>query len=450
MKKVISKNKEKEVKVVINEGLKNSLNKLREISTEIYTQYVPIITDDTNISEFATPILEVPQVMNEFIGNLVNRIVYTQFLTKFFRNPLNILEGDRIPLGYAGEEVFVNPAVGRQFNVNDFVGLLQKYEADVKVQYLTVNSDLQYCVSVDRHKLKQAFVSWEALDTFISNMTQSLYNGAYIDSFLLTKGLVSSAYASGNVVTEVVTSPTTEALAKDFVTLARTYFLNMGLPSTEYNAWKIVDKGSRPITTWTDPEDVVFLIRNDILAFLDVNVLASAFNMDKADLMGRIIPIDNFDVYNRETGNKVFDGSSIIGFMGDKSWFKIKEQDMYMDEFYNANNRVWNYYLNMTKMFEYSLFANGIVFATALPTPTSTRAITVSDASVIVAPNETVTVTVTTTPKGNEVTATVNNNNATASINGEKLNISGVTEGNSTVTLKSGNITKTVKVSVQA
>lgn len=416
--------------MAVSQGLKNSLNKLREISTEIYTQYVPIISDDTNISEFATPILEVPQVMNEFIGNLVNRIVYTQFDKKFFRNPLNILEGDKIPLGYAGQEVYVNPAQGRQFNTNDFVGLLQKYEADVKVQYLTVNTDLQYCVSVTRHKLKQAFVSWDALDTFISNMTQSLYNGAYIDSFRLTKGLVSSAYASNNAVIEVVDAPSTESQAKAFITQAREYFLNMQLPSTLYNAWHKIGGNGRPITTWTDPEDIVFLIRNDILSYIDVNVLASAFNMDKSNLMGRIIPVDNFDVYSTELNEngevtKIFDGSAIIGLMADKSWFKIKEQDMFMDEFYNANNRVWNYYLNMTKMFEYSLFANAVIFATSLPTP-----------------QETTNLTVTSFPAGVTLTFTVSVFPTST--------ITGVTSGASTITLTSGSKKATIKVSVTA
>ena len=51
---------------------------------------------------------------------------------------------DRIPLGYAGQEIYINPAKGRQYDVNDFAGLLVKYEADVKVQYTSVNMDLQY------------------------------------------------------------------------------------------------------------------------------------------------------------------------------------------------------------------------------------------------------------------------------------------------------------------
>lgn len=38
-----------------------------------------------------------------------------------------------------------------------------------------------------------------------------------------------------------------------------------------------------------------------------------------------------------------------------------------MDDFRNANNRSMNYYLNVIKMFNYSFFANAIVFATKEP-----------------------------------------------------------------------------------
>lgn len=351
---------------MLSKGLKNSLNAIRELSSKIYHQYIPVIDNDTDISQFASPILSVPEVQNEFISALVNRIVYTQFEVKYFNNKLKVLEGDRIPLGYAGQEIYTNPAKARQYNVNDFAGLLQKYESDTKVQYMTVNTDLQYCVSIARHKLKQAFVSWEALDNFIANLTNSLYNGAYIDSFQLTKALVSSAYKSGHVNVQVVQSPSTPDLAKAFITSVRSTFLDFQLPSTNYNAWGKVDTEGRPITTWSDPDDVVFLIRNDVLSYTSVNVLASAFNMNETDFLSKVIAIDNFNVYN-DDGTLNFDGSAILGMIADKSWFRIKEQDMYLDEFYNANNRVWQYYLNVTKMYQYSLFANAVVFATTLP-----------------------------------------------------------------------------------
>lgn len=353
----------------LTEGLKTSLNAIREMSIKnntAYHQYVPIITEDTDIGTFGTPILNTPVVMNEFVSNLVNRIVYTQFERKYFRNPLQVLEGDRIPLGYAGQEIYVNPAKGRKYNVNDFAGLLVKYEADVKVQYTAVNMDLQYPVTVSRHKLKQAFVSWDSLDSFIGELSNSLYNGAYIDEYQYTKELVSGAYKSNQAQIVQIQAPTTKQLAEEFVVNARTHYLNFQTPSSEFNAWDKVGGEGRPVKTWTNPEDIVFLIRNDIRSYLDVSILANAFNIDKTTLLGNILPVDNFNIYD-EDENLIFDGSNIVGMIADKSWFRIKRQDMYLDEFYNANNRTWQYYLNLTKMYNYSLFANGVIFATELP-----------------------------------------------------------------------------------
>ena len=369
MKKDVSRKNYKEGEKM-NEGLVTSLNALREMSvsgSSIYHQYIPIIDENTSIATLAEPILSVPAVANEFMSMLVNRIVYTQFETKLYNNPLRVLEGDRIPLGYAGQEIFTNPAKGRKYNVNDFAGLLQKYEADTKIQYLTVNSDLQYPVTVSRHALKKAFTSWADLDRFIDQLSNSLYNGAYIGEFAQTKNLVASAYAYGGVRVQTVSAVADDATAKAFVKKCRNLFLDFQVPSTSFNAWAQVDGSGAPITTWSNPEDIVLILRNSVRTEIDVDVLAAAFNIDKATLMGNILTVDNFDVYD-DDGVKRFDGSAIQGIIADKSWFKIKTQDMYLDEFYNPNNRVWTYYLNVTKMYQYSLFANAVVLATSLPT----------------------------------------------------------------------------------
>ena len=438
----------------IKEGLKTSLNAIREISSEIYHQYVPIIDDDTDIGTFGAPVLNTPQVMNEFISSLVNRIVYTQFERKYFRNPLQVLEGDRIPLGYAGQEIYVNPAKGRKFNVDDFAGLLVKYEADVKVQYTSVNMDLQYPVTVSRHKLKQAFVSWDALETFIGELSNSLYNGAYIDEYQFTKELVSGAYKSNQAQIELISAPSTEELAKTFITKARELFLNFQTPSSNYNAWAKVGGYGRPIKTWANPEDIVFLVRNDVRAFVDVNVLASAFNIDKTELLGNILTVDNFDQYDDE-GNKIFDGSNIVGMIADKSWFRIKRQDMFLDEFYNANNRTWQYYLNLTKMYNYSLFANGVIFATEAPVVNAT-AIEVEKDKITVDAGATAKVKVKTIPGSANQVITVTSSAkavATATIDGKEITITGVASGESadgtaTINVTCGNLTDSISVTV--
>lgn len=368
---------------MIPEGLRTALNEIRQTSIDnntLYAQYVEEILPTTDIGTFASPILEVPKVMNEFVPELVQKIVYTQLEIRLFNNPLQILEGEQLPLGSIGEEIFINPVVGRRFNVSDFAGLLAQYDADVKVQYHKVNSDIQYPVTVTRAKIKDAFTSWENLNAFIEGVTNALYNGAYIDRYNMTKDLVASAYDGNNVQIEVVTQPTTEATAKAMIEKARAIFLNMQTPTDKYNAWAKVGGYGNSILTYTPKEDIVMLIRNDILACVDVNVLASAFNIDKTTFLGNVIGVNDFDIYEsvkQADGTilrrKAYDGSAILGIMCDKRWFRIKTQDFEMDEFYNPNNRTWQYYLNDVRMYSYSLFANAVVFATSLPTVPATK-----------------------------------------------------------------------------
>ena len=170
--------------MAIPEGLRTSLNAIRETSIQdntLYARYVPEILPDTDIGTFSASIVADQAVANEFMSRLVKRIVYTQIENKTFRNKLKMLEGDRMPLGAIGQEIYINPAKGRRFNVDDFAGLLAKYEADIKVQYPAVNTDIQYPVTITREKLRSAFTSWRNLNDFISGISNSLYNGAYID-----------------------------------------------------------------------------------------------------------------------------------------------------------------------------------------------------------------------------------------------------------------------------
>ena len=437
----------------MNEGLVTSLNAIREISSEIYHRYVPIIDSNTDIGKFAEPILSVPEVYNEFCNALVNRIVYTQFEIKSFRNPFVVLEGDRIPLGYAGQEIYVNPAKGRQYNADDFAGLLVKYEADVKVQYQAINSDLQYPVTFSRQQLKKAFTSWGDLETFIDGLSNSLYNGAYIDEFKNTKNIIAGAYKDNKAVIQTVSAVTDEATAKAFVEKARELYLNFQLPSSDYNAWAKCGGEGRPVVTWTNPEDIVMIVKNNIRAKLDVNVLAEAFNMDKATLLGNILTVDNFDVYDDE-GTKIYDGSAIVGMIADKSWFRIKRQDMFMDSFYNANNRSIQYYLNLIKIYNFSLFANGVIFATSQPSVAIQSMKFVEGSAVSVDKGDTKAVTVLTTPAWANATITYTSGSTSKftvdadSSNNKRAIITGVGSGTATLTASDGTTSTTLTVTV--
>lgn len=354
-------------------GLQTALNKMREMSVDqgsIYHQYVPVVTDSTTIGEFGAPILDSQNlaVLNDFVG-LLKKVVYTAVYNKTFNNPLVELEGERMPLGQFIEDVYINPAKARAFNVNDFAGLLEKYSAEVGTQILNINQDFQYCVTITREKIRNAFTSWDQLEGLISGMVNSLYNGAYITRYSSTKGLPLAAFEAGAIKYEVITNPTDEATAKALVRKMRADYSKFQIPSTNYNAWSDVKgEGAFALKTWSDPQDIVILISADVEALLDTEVMAKAFNLSSTDLLGRVIVVDDFTQY-ADDGTVAVDGSMIKAVIADKAFFKIKTQDFAMDEFYNANNRTWQYYLNDVRMCNYSLFANAKVYTTAEPTP---------------------------------------------------------------------------------
>lgn len=434
----------------MNNSLKQSLNALRELSSTIYHEYIPVIDDTTDISAFAQPIFDFPVVYNEFCNVLVNKLVFSQFQTMTFNNPLRILEGDRVPLGYSGENVYTNPAQARSFNSNDFVGLLMKYEADTKVEYWAVNTDIQYCVTVSRAQLKKAMTSWDNLASYITQLSNSLYNGAYIDFFRYSKNIISGAFKENRAQYEKITAVTSEATAKAFVEKARELFLNFQLPSTSYNAWAKNGGAGKPVTTWTRPEDIVLVIRNDVRAKIDVQSLAAAFNLPYADFLGQVITVDNFDAYD-DDGTKVYDGSAIVGGIFDKAFFKIKTQDFWMEDFYNPNNRTMQYYLNVQRGYNMSLFANGVIFATDDPSVSST-AVEFIETSASVKAGESIVLHVKTTPftANNSLTYTSSATTyaTVGSETGKYITVTGASAGSSTITVTDGTHSDTLSVTV--
>ena len=443
---------------MISDGLQTALNEIRETLIQdnaLYQEQIPLVNHYTSSQVYGQSLLALPNDMrNKFIQSLVNRIAYTKFAMDYFENPLQELAGDDLPLGAIGQEIYVNPAKGRVYNIDDFAGLLAKYEADVKAEYSEINFDVQYPVTIIRKELEKAFVTWGDFESFLMGIATSLYNGAYIDDYKYTKKLISNAYRNnavqmGTFSFSDASAPTANEL-KAFVKKLREVFLNFKSPSSSYNAWAKVGGYGHAIVSWSKPEDVVLFISNKLASELDVEVLASAFNMDKADLMGKVFYVDNFDIYD-DDGTRQFDGSNIYALICDKRWFKIRTKDMFMDEFYNANNRTMQYYLNVIRMYNMSLFANGVIFATSQPVVPATEVKFVED-SAEVGIGRKVTLHVVTKPATANPTLTYTSSSSeiatVGSQTGKYIEITGVGGGTATITVTDGTHSDTATVDV--
>ena len=442
-----------------SQGLQTALNEIRNTLVQdnsLYQTQIPLVDDYTSSQVYGQSLLNLPSdLRNKFIQSLVNRIAYTRFMMDYFENPLRELAGDDLPLGAIGQEIYVNPARGRVYDINDFAGLLVKYESDIKAEYTEINFDVQYPVTIIRKELEKAFVSWGDFESFLMGISTSLYNGAYIDDYKYTKKLITNAYVNNAVQMETVSfagaTPTKDELESLTARLRQAY-LDFMVPSTKYNAWKKVGGYGRSIVSWSKPENIVVFVSNKMASILDVQVLANAFNIDKAELVGRVYYVEDFDILD-DSGEVIVDGSNIVALICDRRWFKIREKDMFMDEFYNANNRSWQSYLNVIKSFNYSLFANALMLVKALPT-LNISSMQFNETSPEVTAGEKITLSITTTPF--TATQPVTFSSGTTSkasvvkVDDRTVEVTGVADGTSVITASAGSVTATVTVKVNA
>ena len=115
----------------------------------------------------------------------------------------------------------------------------------------------------------------------------------------------------------------------------------------------------------------------DFNAKFDVEVLASAFNMNKADFIGKLHLIDDFSSFDNERFEAIREESTgleevttdelalmenVKGVLLDEEWFQVYDNLFEFDETRVGSGLYWNYWLHVWKTISYSPFANAIVF----------------------------------------------------------------------------------------
>ena len=332
--------------------------------------------------------------LNQFVNNLVNRIAMTIIRNKTYDNPLSVFKKGSMPLGTDIQDLYTNPAERNEYEISDQAAqrLLTLNDPDTNVAYYRRNRQDFYKKTVTREALQAAFVSWDDFNAYVDSITNSLYSGNYIDEFKFTKALVDGAYDNNKVITEVVTNPTDEASANAFLKAVKTIYDYMTFPSTDYNAYSKFSGAKGTITTWTDKDRICLVIRADVMNALDVDALARAFNIDKAEFMGRIYKVDKFE------------NPDLLGIICDESWFQIYDNIFRFDTFYNPEVMAWNLYLHAWETFAICPFANAV--AICAKEPTDVTAITVGSGAIALTMDapEGKAVDVTVTPEGADTT----------------------------------------------
>lgn len=317
--------------------------------TSEYIARVPVATRN-NIAAVANPILTYASTQNEFLTAIVNKIAFTMVQKKIWANPLAILKKGSKPLGLDIENLHTNPAADAGYDRTG-AGLLSTTTPDVKAEYFRMNRASQYKATIWDDDLRLAFTSWENLGNLIEEIVNSLYTGDYIDEFILMKNTLADGVRNQKMITAGITAITSAATANLFIADVKNMSSAMTYPSTGLNAYAKAGGTGNAVTTFTPKDKQLLIIRSDVLNYIDVNVLAAAYNIGKSEFMGRVLEVDNFGSM-----------SNITAILADEGLMQVWEDMSRMTQFVNAQGLYTNYFWTHKQTYALSLLANAVAF----------------------------------------------------------------------------------------
>lgn len=377
------------VKTLTNSSV-DILNVIRENASQNYRDYVPKATPDADsVRQIGAIIMDFPALQNEFLNSLVNRIGRVLITSKMYDNPWAFFKKGMLEFGETVEEIFVNIAKPFQFDPAVAESTIFKREIpDVRAAFHIMNYQKFYKTTIQNDQLRQAFLSWQGITDLIAKIVDAMYTGANYDEFITMKYMLARHILDGHMYPTVIPE-VTEPNMKKIVSTIKGVSNNYTFLSNKYNL--------AGVYTHTEKTDQYMLINANFDAIMDVEVLASAFNMDKTEFSGRRVLVDSFGSLDVERLKELFKDDTtfkapteeelqaldaIPAILVDRDWFMIFDNFYNFTEQYNGEGLYWNYWYHVWKTFSISPFANNALFIPGTPAVTS---VTVSPATATVA-----------------------------------------------------------------
>ena len=367
----------------LNASTMDILNVIRQNASAEYQNAVPVVTKETDIPKVGEVLYGYPALANLFINALVNRIALVQVKSATFNNDYKELKKGYLEFGESVEEVFVQIAKAREFSVEKAEGReFKRSLPDVKSAFHAMNYRVQYPVTIQDEDLRTAFLSADGVQDLIAKIVDSVYTAAEYDEYLLFKYVMIKAITKGKMYPVSIGAGTD---MKEAAVAFRGMSNQLQFMSTKYNA--------AGVHTTTAKSDQFIFMDSKYNAQYDVNVLASAFNMDKATFMGRLKLIDDWTTFDNDRFSDIVANSdqmepvtadelalmaNVKAVLIDKEWFQFYDNNNKFTEKYVASGMYWNYFYNVWKTISSSPFSNAIVFVTDAATTTLPASVTVA------------------------------------------------------------------------
>ena len=352
----------------LNASTMDILNVIRANSTYEYQSQVPEVTKASEIPAVGEILYGYPSLANQFLHALMNRIALVKVKSATFNNAYKELKKGFLEYGETVEEVFVSIAKAREFSVEKAEKREHKRTLpDVRSAFHAMNWQVQYPITIQQNELRQAFTSMSGVQDLITKIIDAVYTAQEYDEYLLFKYLIIKAVAHGKMYPTSIGDGDMKRAAVAFRAMSN----QLTFMSDKYNA--------TGVTTTTPKADQYIFMDSTYNAEYDVNVLAGAFNMDKADFMGRLKLIDSWTTFDNARFDEIRANSTMIeevtaeelalmadvkAVLVDSEWFQVYDNLASMTEAHVASGMYWNYFYNVWKTVSSSPFSNAIVFVT--------------------------------------------------------------------------------------
>ena len=343
------------------------LNVIRENASYDYQQNVPVVTKEADIPKVGEVIYGTPAFANQFINALVNRIAVVRVQSATFNNPYAMLKKGYLEFGETIEDIFVGILKAVHYSAEKAEAReFKRTMPDVRTAFHTMNWRVMYPVTIQDEDLKLAFLSIDGVTDLISKIVDAVYTSAEYDEFLLFKYLLIKSISHGKMKPISIGAGTD---IKESAIQFRGISNKLPFMSSEYN--------EAGVTNNTPKDRQIIFMDAMYNAQYDVEVLASAFNMDKADFMGRLFLIDDWTTFDMDRFDVIMSESDgleavtpeelalladVKAVMLDDRWFQVYDNNNKFTEKYVASGLYWNYFYHVWKTISYSPFANAVVF----------------------------------------------------------------------------------------
>lgn len=356
------------------------VNFIRSTAGQYYADLVPVAKEDgTNLKEIGIIINNNPTLANAFINTLVNRVGLVLVKSKSYTNQWRKFKKGILEYGETIEEIFVD--LCKPFNYDVDIAeqkIFAKENPDIQANFLLVNYETFYKQTTRDYELEKAFLSADGVKNLVYKIIDAMYKSMEFDEYLVMKYVLVKQIIEGNIKTveiPAITSANMKAIASKIKGMSDKFeFLKR-----DYNVAKVANDCKKDMQH--------LIVSPDFNALMDVEVLAYAFNMAKADVEAHKTLIDSFSEFTPEeverlkvlcnNANVEFD-ETVIGelekigaVLMSEDFIQVWDKLIKFKEIENGEGLYWNHWLHNWKIVGVSSFENAVAFVVGAPSVTS-------------------------------------------------------------------------------